>query len=339
MKVSFLVTYYNQREYVEQSLESILAIEKPCDWEILIGDDGSTDGTVDVVREYIKKYPDNIRLYIMPREEGKKYDFVKRASANRLNILENSTGDIFCTIDGDDYYCDSSFIKDVIDIFEHNNDVTVVAFGYRYVKEGILGKGCTLPIDITNKRVDKQMYIKSFYVPAGGCVHRKCFGKERIDYIKKLGYFDDNDIVINSLNFGEMYTINKPIYAYRQTGESIFTSMNTLEQAILNVQGMDMDIRLVDESLKDIVIERYSDALVFMYIWRKRIKSVLGDEKCNKYKVGCTSLMPSYCYYLLNYSTIGCKNIELQKVIKRTMKKKKIYTVIQYIKYCLRGIL
>lgn len=40
MKVSFLVTYYNQKEYVQQSLDSILAIEKPCEWEIIVGDDG-----------------------------------------------------------------------------------------------------------------------------------------------------------------------------------------------------------------------------------------------------------------------------------------------------------
>ena len=53
MKVSFLVTYYNQKEYVKQSMESILAIDKPCDWEILVGDDGSTDGTIEGVNEYI----------------------------------------------------------------------------------------------------------------------------------------------------------------------------------------------------------------------------------------------------------------------------------------------
>ena len=55
MKVSFLVTYYNQKEYVQQSLDSILAIEKPCEWEIIVGDDGSTDGTIERVNEYIKK--------------------------------------------------------------------------------------------------------------------------------------------------------------------------------------------------------------------------------------------------------------------------------------------
>ena len=68
MKVSFLVTYYNQKEYVKQSMDSILAIDKPCEWEILVGDDGSTDGTIDEINKYVKQFPDNIKLYIMPRE-------------------------------------------------------------------------------------------------------------------------------------------------------------------------------------------------------------------------------------------------------------------------------
>ena len=44
MKVSFLVTYYQQARFVRESLDSILALEKPAEWEILIGDDGSADG-------------------------------------------------------------------------------------------------------------------------------------------------------------------------------------------------------------------------------------------------------------------------------------------------------
>ena len=49
MKVSFLVTYYNQQDYVEESMNSILNIKKEFDWEILVGDDGSTDGTLEKI--------------------------------------------------------------------------------------------------------------------------------------------------------------------------------------------------------------------------------------------------------------------------------------------------
>lgn len=333
MKVSFLVTYYNQKNYVKQSLDSILTIEKPCDWEIIVGDDGSTDGTIDEVKKYLIKYPDNIKLYIMPRDNNKKNNSVRRASANRLNILEHSTGDFFCMLDGDDYYCDRNFIGDALDIFYKYDDISIVTFGYRYEKKGVLGKEITLSNIATNNFVDKYKYLRSFYIHSGACVYKKSFGSKRIEDIKKLGYFDDNDIVINSLNYGEMYSISRAIYVYRQTGDSIFTSMTALEKAILNVQGMDIDTKLVDEDLKKVIIERNYNSLIIMYIWKWKLQFVLGNDKIVDYKTGCSSLMPSYCFELLNYSTTGYKNIELNKILKMALNTKKIFSIKQYIRY------
>lgn len=338
MKVSFLVTYYNQKEYVQQSLDSILAIEKPCEWEIIVGDDGSTDGTIERVNEYIKKYPDNIRMYVMPRERGKKYDAVKRASANRLNILKHSLGDIYCTLDGDDHYCDTTFIKDAVNIFKNKEDVSIVAFGFCYNVEGVLKDPILLPVKVKYRYIEKKDFLKNFYIHAGACVHKKSFDHDRIEYIAQLGYFDDNNIVINSLNYGEMFAVNRAIYAYRQTGQSIYTSMDELEQAVLNVQGLDVDIRLVEKDLKETIIERYSTAIILMYIWRKKIHLVLGENKCKKYEEGCKSLMPSYCYRLLEYKDVGDSDKELEIMIKKVLWKKKSYVIKQYIKYYLKEI-
>lgn len=36
----------------------------------------------------------------------------KKRSFDRLNVLQHSTGDIYCTLDGDDYFCDTEFIKE-----------------------------------------------------------------------------------------------------------------------------------------------------------------------------------------------------------------------------------
>ena len=336
MKVSFLVTYYNQREYVKQSMDSILAIDKPCDWEILVGDDGSSDGTIEEVNRYVEQYPEKIKLYVMPRESEKKYDSVRRASANRLNILEKCSGDIFCTLDGDDFFCDIEFVKEAIEIFRENSDISVVAFGFKYFQETVFSRDYTLPSDMNYQIVDKIEYLENFYLPAGGCVHRKAFGKDRIAYIKNLGYFDDNNIVVNSLHYGKMYAVNRPIYAYRQTSQSVYNRMNKIEQAVLNVQGMDVDIRLVDESIKESIMKRYSSSLIMMYIWRRQIKSILGKEKCEKYLKGCSSFKPSYCAKLLRMDKL---NFDDLRQIKRIMIKKKKVTIKQYIKYLLRGIL
>lgn len=337
IKVSFLVTYYNQKEYVKQSIESILAIEKPCDWEILVGDDGSTDGTIEEIQEYVKQYPEKVKLYVMPRENGKKYNAVKRASANRLNLLNHSSGDFFCTLDGDDYYCDVEFIKESIKIFKKNENVSIISYGYKFVTDGIFGEEQILPT--ADSYISKKNFLKSYYIHAGGCVHRRIFDGERMKYISEIGYFDDNNIVINSLNYGDMYVANRAIYAYRQTGQSIFTSMNEVDKAVLNVQGMDVDLRLINDNLKECIIQRYAESFILMYICKNKLRKVIGKEKCNKYKEGCKSLKPSYCLDLLNYRVLPKRRkVELKILYRELAITRKKYTIKQNIKYKLLGV-
>lgn len=278
MKISFLITYYNQKEYVHESIQSVLKIRKDnIEWEILIGDDGSTDGTIEEIDKYVQHDPEHIKLFVMPREEGKKYFSVQRASQNRLNLLSHATGDLFCTLDGDDFYSDSEFLMDAIRVFEQNPDVSIVGFGYRYYKDGTYGDSFTLPAGENERRVDTKAYLRTWYLHAGACVHRKCFDNDRIEYLRRIGYFDDNDIVINSLNYGGMFAVNRAIYAYRQTGQSVYTSMNALEQAILNVQGYDVDCAIAPQ-FRDELLKRNAYNILLCYFKRRCLKTQLGTK-------------------------------------------------------------
>ena len=101
MKLSVLVTFYNQKDYVDRALRSILLQNTDFEYEILVGDDGSTDGTLDKIKEWQAKYPNKISVYIMDRQEGKKYNSSFRASRNRINLLKYVKGKYFTYLDGD----------------------------------------------------------------------------------------------------------------------------------------------------------------------------------------------------------------------------------------------
>ncbi|MEF2838218.1 MAG: glycosyltransferase family 2 protein [Oscillospiraceae bacterium] len=304
MKISFLVTYYNQEQYVRQSLDSVLAIEKPEDWEILVGDDGSSDGTTSVVMEYIQKYPDNIFLHVMPRDPAMRYAPVQRASANRINLLEKATGDFYCILDGDDYYSDTSFVKEAIRIFGENGNIAAVMYGYKHVIDGVDGQHHTLPVEYHESIIDKGLYLNSLYTHAGACVFRKCNDIQRMHLLKSIGYFDDNDIVIYNMFFGELYCVNRVVYAYRQTGCSIYTSMSHLEQAVLNVQGYDVDSKLIDPKYVKNLLKRNAANIIKMYIWRSELRNVLGEQKYLSYLYGCESIGDSLAYKLLVWNEL-----------------------------------
>lgn len=306
MKVSFLVTYFNQEQFVAQSMDSILAIDKPDEWEILVGDDGSSDGTVDIIKSYIKKYPNNIFLYVMPREKEVAYDAVQRASANRINLLEHCSGDCFCTLDGDDFFFDTSFISEAIEVFQQNKEISIVLFGFRYFRNGKFEEEKVIS-NYENQSVNIKNYLCDLYMPAGACVHRILWEQKRVEYIKQIGFYDDNDIIINGLNYGAMYNIPRAIYAYRQTGESTFTRMKQFEQSVLNVQGYDVDKKLIEDSYWKYLIVRNMFAILHMYCFRYKAEKELGEKKYSKYIQGCKKEKESICRCLLCYPLISGK--------------------------------
>ena len=61
--VSVRMITYNQVEFVSKAIESVLRQKVNFTYELLIGEDASTDGTADIVDYYQKKYPDIIKVF------------------------------------------------------------------------------------------------------------------------------------------------------------------------------------------------------------------------------------------------------------------------------------
>jgi glycosyltransferase involved in cell wall biosynthesis len=90
------VLTYNQEEYIAQTLDSILSQEHHYPYEIIIGDDYSTDGTRKIALEYKEKYPDNIVLLLNEQNKG--------ITGNYFNVLSHARGKYIMGCGGDDYW-------------------------------------------------------------------------------------------------------------------------------------------------------------------------------------------------------------------------------------------
>ena len=85
-RVSILVQTYNQAPFIRECLDGILMQEVDFQYEILLGEDQSTDGTREICKEYADKHPDKIRLFLHSRENNIK---VNGHPTGRFNYMYN----------------------------------------------------------------------------------------------------------------------------------------------------------------------------------------------------------------------------------------------------------
>ena len=93
-RVSICVVTYNQEKYIRQCLQSILDQKTDFDFEIIVGDDCSTDGTKQIVLDFADRYPDIVIPIFHIKNIGPTKNFV----ATHLR----AQGEFVAHLDGDD---------------------------------------------------------------------------------------------------------------------------------------------------------------------------------------------------------------------------------------------
>lgn len=125
--ISICTVTYNQEQFIAQCIESVLMQETDFEWELIIGDDGSTDGTGAICRKYAAAYPNRIRYYYRSRTNRPKLS--PEVYPNRYNLIETfkaAGGQYIAWLDGDDYYTDVQQLQKVKQFFTTNPDCSIV---------------------------------------------------------------------------------------------------------------------------------------------------------------------------------------------------------------------
>lgn len=328
MKISFLLTFFNQEKFVDTSMRSILAVKIPDEWEILVGDDGSTDATISKIQNYVDQYPEHIRLYTRSLEDKKQIFYRNYSSMNRLHLLDEATGDFFCLLDGDDWYFDTSFAKEAVDILNRESDISAVMYGYRcYSNNSYIGQNLTLPV---SGRITARDYIRNgWYIPAGACVYRNCYDLKRRELLKEHAFFNDNQVVYNSFNYGDVYSIQRAIYGYRIHEDSAWHSLSPIQTFVEGALTIDVCNAVINEELREDIAKRGRKSVLQMYAFRNEIKTMDVNYRAEMRKFW-QRYSPSPRYDLFCYEDLSPS--EFRKMKKQIVQGRQWEVVGQYLK-------
>lgn len=127
--VSVLVVTYNHEKFIEQTLQGILMQNVNFIFEVVIGDDCSTDGTQSIVKSYQQKYSDIIKPYSHKRNLG------KRGQLNFVHTLSRCKGQYIAIIEGDDYWTDKYKLQKQVDVLVNNPNISICHHWHSYLIE------------------------------------------------------------------------------------------------------------------------------------------------------------------------------------------------------------
>lgn len=110
--LSVCLITFNQVSFIEQAIESVLMQKVNFDYEFVIADDCSTDGTQEVLLKYCRKYPSLIKLIQQTANVG--------AAKNWADLLTYPKSKYIAYLEGDDYWTDPYKLQKQIDFLEGN---------------------------------------------------------------------------------------------------------------------------------------------------------------------------------------------------------------------------
>lgn len=212
VQVSVCVVTYNQENYIVECLESLLSQKTNFRFEIIIGEDCSTDRTREIVQEYIDRYPNLITAIFHEKNVG--------AVGNIKQVYKKAKGKYIAHIDGDDKALPDKLQKQ-FDLLEANPDCTICAHDVNLIdtKSKYIN---TKYNKITNK-LDRLNFIK---YGVSFCHSSKMF----VNPLSKIFWDNlliDNEMIdyeihLESLRFGNFIYLNEVLGQYRiLTGMSI----------------------------------------------------------------------------------------------------------------------
>ena len=213
MKCTIIIPAYNAENYLRDSIKSVvnqtLDFHNHC--EVIIVDDGSTDQTSAICKEFTTLYPENIK-YIYSENGGP-----SNARNIGLNAMAQDT-DYVGFLDADDYFSENA-IEEVLAFFQRNPGVQLAVIPIYHFEKVDTPQRLNYRFDKGDRVIDITKEYKSIHFHIGGCFFnaQHFLGKDSIRFRRDLTFWEDAYLINTLLLRTNMYgVVAGPKYYYRK---------------------------------------------------------------------------------------------------------------------------
>ena len=220
--VSIVCATYNQEKYIAQALDSFLMQQCNCNFEIIIHDDCSTDGTTEIVREYEKKHPNQIKPIFQTE------NIYSKGQKPWVYCFKKAKGKYIALCDGDDYWTDPLKLQKQVDFLELNNSLIAC---HHWQKHAVKNDGKFVEVDSPKdgylpKEISsvKEIFSNKMRIKTRTLMFRNIIGNDFFpSWFSKMPF---GDVAFSFLlgKHGDFGFINEEMAVYRITFEGVSTA-------------------------------------------------------------------------------------------------------------------
>ena len=213
-KISVIIPVYNYGKYLKEAIQSALS-QQFADYEIIIINDGSTDNTTEVLREF-ENHP-KIKL-ITPKEN-------RGLVRSCHEAIEASTGEYIIRLDADDYFDENALLV-LSNVLDKNPDVGLVYPDYFLISE----EGKVLDY-IRLPKVAEEVKLLDLPANGAGTMFRRSCYQAVGGYDLSLRLEDNYDLWLKILNRFKVHNVNLPLFYYRRHGSNMTLNSEKILEA------------------------------------------------------------------------------------------------------------
>ena len=234
--VSVCVCTYNHARFIRQALDSVFTQETSFPFEVIIGEDRSTDGTAEIVVEYERRFPQQTRLLMSTENLGQ---YTGNGRLNLIRCLQACRGQYVAFLEGDDYWTATDKLQTLSELFEQDPEINTVFHNIGVECEG--KHGPLIPFYTTGECSPPQLplpravtrysdLVGDNFIHISSLVTRnRPIDREALSVLLTLNY-GDWFLPLHFTNGSEIQFVDRTMSCYRFHGNGAYGSLPVKER-------------------------------------------------------------------------------------------------------------